>query len=877
MAVRLRSRALAAASLLGASLLSAWVPARAADAPWLDLPMSDADRRHLLARAGLGVAPEDYAALAGLTRREAVETTLDGLATEPTLPMPAFTRRPLPHYHARAELDEDARRAFDRARDRELGALRRWWSAEMLLTDSPQTERLVWVLHDLFATSVLGTHRSTLAMARQNATFRAMHSARWADLLRAMLRDAALLEFLDAGANRADAPNENLARELLERFALGEGSGAYDESTVREAARALTGLGTEDLAGLAFRLRTWDHDAGDKTLFGVTGPHGADELVDLLLAEPAAARHLARVWWHAFVSDAPPTDAELEALAAPFRDSGHELRALHRATLESEAFWREDNRAALVKSPVDVLVGLARTLEYPKARVDALAPLLASLGQSPFAPPDVGGWDEGMAWVAPGRLLARHAAATALALGRGGADVSVGATADGSVPGDAIAGEAMAGGAMAGDAMAGDAMAGNATAEDAAPEDGAMSRPDGVAGEPDVFALRLASDELDGPVRIGATLLAGGRTLWDSGEHAVPGGHDRARFGPLDASAGRAWRTHRLAAPPEAIAAADEVRVRFVNDAADARGDRNLYVESARLGARRARAAEAGRQASACPPESPADAGDLYCAGTLSIAFRAAEPVPARPADRLSASAARLRWASLAEDGGRAAATFVLEHARLPGAAGEGARELELLQFRLVSPAPGRLDLRFDAFDCRGDCPTTWPECAWTDERFPRARGVSLSLEPGRKGGRRCVERELEAETAALVLALEAAAPSLLEAVSGSVGATRHAEALDVVRERASAAFGAAPRGGTSGDALAIDPRWAPPPPPSEEPAPVRPRVASLDGLVDALEPLGTDPLALLLPGVEAATVAPGAAPRARLRATLEHPLFQLR
>ena len=388
-ATRARVRAIAAPALLALLALPglrAHADAPVADSPptdgpWLEAVMSDADRRHLLARTGIGVAARDYAALAGMTRRAGVAHVLANLSAEPLHPMPAFTRRPLPHYHARPELDEAGRRAFDRARDAELAALRRWWTAEMLETDSPQTERLVWLLHDHFATSVLGTNRSTLAMARQNATFRRMHSGPWEALLVAMLEDAALLEFLDASSNRADAPNENLARELLERFTLGDVDGAWGERDVREAARALAGRQTRDVPGLVFRRATWDEDRGTKTLFGVTGPHDARALVRLILAQDAAARHLARVWWHGFVSDAPPTPAELEGLATAFRDSGHDLGALHRATLESEAFWSETHRAGLVKSPVDLAVGLARTLEYPKRHVDAMATLLAGLGQ----------------------------------------------------------------------------------------------------------------------------------------------------------------------------------------------------------------------------------------------------------------------------------------------------------------------------------------------------------------------------------------------------------------------------------------------------------------------------------------------------------------
>ena len=383
----------------------------------------------------------------------------------------------------------------------------------------------------------------------------------------------------------------------------------------------------------------------------------------------------------------------------------------------------------------------------------------------------------------------------------------------------------------------------------------------------------------------GVTLLAAGRALWDSGEFPVPGGHDRARFGPLDASAGRPWRTHRLAAPADAVAAADEVRVRFVNDAADARGDRNLYVDAIALGERRL-PASSGRQASACAPENPSDAGDLYCAGVLAVPAPPETRRPPRPEDRPSAAEARLRWASTDPATGHAAATLLVEHLELPLAHARLPLAAELVELHLVSESPGRLDLRLDSYGCRGGpCIARWPECAWTDEHFPRSRGLSLALQPREGGGRACVETGLDRDARALVLALEAALPAIVRRAAGLPGAERHADAFAEMRRRVEAAVAAGPSD-APGRALAIDPRWAPAPPPPDEPVEVPVRVDSPEALAEALAPLGVDPLALLLPGIEGVAIgadgsgeAVAAGPgdvRARLRRVLDDPLFQL-
>ena len=65
-------------------------------------------------------------------------------------------------------------------------------------------------------------------------------------------------------ANHRSNPNENLARELLELFSLGEGH--YSESDVREAARALSGYRLTAVHQHVLDPRR--HDPGPKTTLG---------------------------------------------------------------------------------------------------------------------------------------------------------------------------------------------------------------------------------------------------------------------------------------------------------------------------------------------------------------------------------------------------------------------------------------------------------------------------------------------------------------------------------------------------------------------------------------------------------------------------------
>jgi len=90
-----------------------------------------------------------------------------------------------------------------------------------------------------------------------------------------------------------------------------------------------------------------------------------------------------------------------------FRNSGLDISALYRNVLQSEAFWHPDNRGAIVKSPVDIISGTARTLEFPITRWRKMPQWQEMIGMNLFAPPNVSGWNEGAAFITSGHLLNR--------------------------------------------------------------------------------------------------------------------------------------------------------------------------------------------------------------------------------------------------------------------------------------------------------------------------------------------------------------------------------------------------------------------------------------------------------------------------------------
>ncbi len=292
--------------------------------------------------------------------------------------------------------------------------LQAWWLFRMLFTPDPLTERLTLMWHDHFATSQLKVEDAG-AMRQQNETLRRHARGPFGELLRAMLRDPALLVWLDAPSNRRGKPNENLARELMELFTLGVGN--YSERDIKEAARALTGRTV--LQG-NYACRADLHDGGDKTVLGHSGRLDGDRLADLLLDQPATSQRLARRLCRELLGEGVADDGAVAELAERLRgDHLHIGRAVE-TILRSELFFSTRNLHARVTGPVEFAVATVRALEQfnPPPSTLLLAEWTGRIGQALFFPPNVGGWPGGRSWLSGRTVIARANFAAALVEGR---------------------------------------------------------------------------------------------------------------------------------------------------------------------------------------------------------------------------------------------------------------------------------------------------------------------------------------------------------------------------------------------------------------------------------------------------------------------------
>lgn len=364
---------------------------------------------HLVRRVAFGAPPEEIDDLATLGYEGAVDRLIAGLdqpdtAADAVAPPQFRTVDILTGRRGTAE----ERAAANRLAAAERRALPVWWVRRMAAADHPLREKLTFLWHDHFATSLAKVTLAEL-MHRHWATLHERGTGRFDELVDAVARDPAMLVWLDGRESQVGAPNENFARELFELFTLGHagghadhGGGAYTEHDVAEAARALTGWRiSPSIEGVFAPAR---HDRGTKTVLGRTGALRLDDVVAAATTHPACAPHVVSRLWSRLARPAGPDDPVVVDLAEGFT-ADLDVRSLLRRMFLHPEFQSPATRTALVRTPVDLVVGIARIAGFvPDERV---LPLLAGLGQIPFLPPDVSGWPANEAWLSTGSALLR--------------------------------------------------------------------------------------------------------------------------------------------------------------------------------------------------------------------------------------------------------------------------------------------------------------------------------------------------------------------------------------------------------------------------------------------------------------------------------------
>jgi uncharacterized protein (DUF1800 family) len=386
-----------------------------AEDAWTPLPASAWDEpaaRHLLRRAGWTARAADVKRALG----EGLPGTLDRLFPSPPVdwPMPdsvAGLERDLPDYHRQVAqaTGEEKRKLQREAFERSQAAVRDMsvnWMELAAIPDNSAFEKWVSFLGNVFVIATEKVHNAAFVYRHfEILAGGALGTA--PKLAKAVSRSPAMEVYLDLAENRTGAPNENFARELFELFLLGEGN--YTEADIKEAARAFTGYRIRPATG-AFAFARRQHDDGIKTVFGQSGRFGGDDIIDLAYGRRAAGVHLPRRMSAFYLGEVPPPPEYLFAIGDKWRgEGGYDLRWLVRSFFGSRIFFAPEFRGNLIKSPVQLYLGLLQDLDLDVMPVPRfVVNPLRQMGETPFNPPNVRGWVGGRAWINSASLGARR-------------------------------------------------------------------------------------------------------------------------------------------------------------------------------------------------------------------------------------------------------------------------------------------------------------------------------------------------------------------------------------------------------------------------------------------------------------------------------------
>lgn len=338
--------------------------------PWLSpysQPLTAFQAAHLLRRATLGPTPAQVKQFTGLKPDAALKLLL---ADKPSPPPPVDVSTMKTFVDLPFNLDMQGQHA---------NFLKNWWLGLMINEEVSVREKLTIFWQNHFV-STYATVSDARYLHRQLALIRQHSGGNFRQLVIDMTKDPAMLRYLNGNVNVANRPNENYGRELQELFTIGLG-GNYTEDDVKAATRVLTGwadTGFRDTvnAPITVAFRANQHDTTDKkfsaaygnyTVKGRTGATAGDEeladMVDMILRQPETARFIVRKLYRFYVATTITPDIEtnfIEPLAKIYRDNKYELKPVLTALFSSDHFYEENQRGAIIRSPLELMIGSMR-------------------------------------------------------------------------------------------------------------------------------------------------------------------------------------------------------------------------------------------------------------------------------------------------------------------------------------------------------------------------------------------------------------------------------------------------------------------------------------------------------------------------------------
>lgn len=349
---------------------------------------------HLYNRFGFGLLHSQVEKLNGLSNKEFVNRFIK--SSEETSQL-VLDLSYLAEFKGK-ELDGDTKKLLrDKLKNSSL-ELNHLWVKKMVTTEAALRERMTLFWHGHFACMI----RNGLYDLQQNSVLRTHALGNFRTLLIEVSKSAGMINYLNTRQNTKQAPNENFARELMELFTIGRDN--YTENDIKEAARAFTGW--NHLSDGSFKFKSKKHDFGVKTFFGKTGNWKGEDIIDILLSDRRTADFIASKLYFYFVSDVV-NKSHIQEISEQLFSSNYDILSTVRLIMLSDWFYDEEIVGKKIKSPVDLIVCLAKQCYLNIEEKKSIIAIQRQLGQELLAPPNVAGWPGGKRWIDSSSLLFR--------------------------------------------------------------------------------------------------------------------------------------------------------------------------------------------------------------------------------------------------------------------------------------------------------------------------------------------------------------------------------------------------------------------------------------------------------------------------------------
>ena len=298
-------------------------------------------------------------------------------------------------------------------------SLKSWWLDRMLKQERSIHQKMILFWHNHFATEAFAVYHARISYMHYVLLFQNA-LGNFKTMTRAVTLDPQMLYYLNGAYNNKYQPDENYSRELQELFCLGAGSG-YTENDVQEAARLLTGwtvnyntinASTEEIYTY---FNPYLHDNDDKQFSAfydntfiegrINGEHELDDLMDMIFANEECAKFVCRKIYRFFVHQTINASVEtniIEPLATIFRDNNYDIIPVLSKLFKSQHFFDANLKGAIIKSPMDYMVGLFREFGVEQPANQDLADrymlhitmnyVMSDMLQEVGDPPNVAGW-----------------------------------------------------------------------------------------------------------------------------------------------------------------------------------------------------------------------------------------------------------------------------------------------------------------------------------------------------------------------------------------------------------------------------------------------------------------------------------------------------